>query len=158
MISLHWRGKPMTDIETVVGYIRETTTSGGLTVECWFDKKKYLTVEEKKELGLYDEIMTKDQLALTLEGRIVHAYDSDSDLYRWHYTIFPEHVTDEVLAAERGKMVTPDELEEAAKAIKAIKLAEEAAKAAKAAEEADSARNAKTSGSSKQFAAAAKAG
>ena len=33
MISLHWRGKPMTDIETVVGYIRETTTSGGLTVE-----------------------------------------------------------------------------------------------------------------------------
>ena len=40
-ISQNWRGEPLTDYETVVNLIAQTTTTTGLKVSCRLDRRKY---------------------------------------------------------------------------------------------------------------------
>jgi len=40
-ISMNWRGRPLTDYQTVVNLIASTTTKTGLTVKVRLDKRKY---------------------------------------------------------------------------------------------------------------------
>jgi transposase len=42
-ISLNWRGEPLTDYETVVNLIAQTTTTTGLKVSCQLDRRRYPT-------------------------------------------------------------------------------------------------------------------
>ncbi len=42
-ISMNWRGKPLTDIRTIVELIAATTTTTGLTVQCAYDPGWYPT-------------------------------------------------------------------------------------------------------------------
>jgi hypothetical protein len=45
-ISMNWRGRPLTDIRTIVELIAATTTSTGLSVHCAYDPNWYLTGEK----------------------------------------------------------------------------------------------------------------
>lgn len=56
-ISRSWEGKPLIDIETVVNYISNTTTKGGLKVECRVDPRIY-----KKGKKVPDETMANIDL------------------------------------------------------------------------------------------------
>ena len=40
-ISSNWRGEPLTDYETVVNLISNTTTTTGLKVSCKLDRRRY---------------------------------------------------------------------------------------------------------------------
>ena len=56
-ISSNWRGEPLTDYETVVKLIANTTTSRGLTVNCRLDRRKYppgrrITDDEMKAVNI----------------------------------------------------------------------------------------------------------
>ena len=42
-ISQNWRGEPLTDYETVVNLIAQTTTTTGLKVSCQLDRRRYPT-------------------------------------------------------------------------------------------------------------------
>jgi transposase len=42
-ISINWRGKPLTDIRTIIELIAATTTTTGLTVQCAYDPNWYPT-------------------------------------------------------------------------------------------------------------------
>ena len=44
-ISMNWRGRPLTDIATIVQLIAATTHTGGLTVRCAYDPNWYPTGE-----------------------------------------------------------------------------------------------------------------
>jgi len=71
-ISMNWRGRPLTDYQTVVNLIASTTTKAGLTVKVRLDKKTY-------QRGIKvspDEI---NQLALRQ-----HEFHGE-----WNYTIKP---------------------------------------------------------------------
>lgn len=52
-ITRNWEGKPLIDIETVVNYISNTTTKGGLKVSCNVDTRTY-----EKGKKVTDEVMT----------------------------------------------------------------------------------------------------
>ena len=119
-ISIHTRGKPYYNIETVLKYMNETTTITGLEVFCWFDPEKYLTNEEKIAQGL--QVTTGDELAETLNGRIVHAFGDDTDLYKWHCLILPERETEAVLEARRLELLPDSEAELLAGDIAAAKV------------------------------------
>jgi hypothetical protein len=45
-ISMNWRGRPLTDIATIVQLIAATTHQGGLTVHCAYDPNWYPTGEK----------------------------------------------------------------------------------------------------------------
>jgi Rhodopirellula transposase DDE domain len=45
-ISMNWRGRPLTDIRTIVELIAATTTKTGLTVQCAYDPNWYPTGEK----------------------------------------------------------------------------------------------------------------
>jgi len=56
-ISLNWRGEPLTDYETVVNLISNTTTTTGLKVSCRLDRRRYpvgrkVSDEEWKKINL----------------------------------------------------------------------------------------------------------
>jgi hypothetical protein len=56
-ISSNWRGEPLSDYETVVKLIANTTTSKGLTVTCRLDRRKYppgtrITDDEMKAVNI----------------------------------------------------------------------------------------------------------
>ncbi len=42
-ISMNWRGRPLTDIRTIVELIAETTTQTGLSVQATYDPGWYAT-------------------------------------------------------------------------------------------------------------------
>ena len=86
-ISMHWKGKPFLTIQHVARYISETTTKTGLKIQCWFDKKRYLTNAEKREIG--EDVLTRKQLDELEKGRIVHPYSRENDMYKWNYTVYP---------------------------------------------------------------------
>jgi hypothetical protein len=71
-ISLNWEGKPLRSLELMLGYIRGTTTSTGLTVQAFLDEGVYrkglkASREDMKRLNInYHEICP-----------------------RWNYTISP---------------------------------------------------------------------
>jgi hypothetical protein len=71
-ISINWRGKPLTSLETVIELISHTTTKGGLTVTAVPDTNTY-----EKGIKISDEEMKK----LNLERHEFHG--------EWNYTMKP---------------------------------------------------------------------
>lgn len=71
-ISINWAGKPLRSLPLMLGYIRGTTTTTGLTVEAMLDEETY-PKGQKVDPG--------EMAQLHLE--------SDPDLPRWNYTISP---------------------------------------------------------------------
>jgi transposase len=72
-ISINWRGRPLTDIRTIVELIAATTTKTGLTVQCTYDPGWYPTGVK----------ITKQQLdAVPLQAHDWHG--------EWNYTITPK--------------------------------------------------------------------
>ncbi len=59
-ISMNWRGRPLTNYETIVNLISNTTTKNGLKINCMLDKSKYqtgikITDEQMQNLRLTKE-------------------------------------------------------------------------------------------------------
>jgi Rhodopirellula transposase DDE domain len=71
-ISIHWRGRPLVDYETVVGLIGATTTATGLTVTARLDLDEYPT-----GVSVPDAVMAQ----LALQPHDVHP--------QWNYTLLP---------------------------------------------------------------------
>lgn len=74
-ISKNWAGKPLESYETVIKYIRSTTTSGGLKVNAWLSLKRY----EKGE-----EISNVEMKRLMVAGH--------QTLPAWNYTLTPSRM------------------------------------------------------------------
>ncbi len=72
-ISQNWKGKPLTDYEVIINFIKNTKTDKGLEIFARLDKKEY-----KKGLKFSDEDMEKIKL-------IPHQTHPG-----WNYTILPE--------------------------------------------------------------------
>ena len=72
-ISINWRGKPLTSLETIIELISHTTTEEGLTVMAVKDTNNYPT-------GL--KVSDEDMAALNLTS---HPFHGD-----WNYTIQPQ--------------------------------------------------------------------
>ena len=72
-ISQNWRGEPLTDYETVVNLIAQTTTTTGLKVSCRLDRRRYPTGRK-----ISDEEWDKINL---------HRDDFHGD---WNYEIRPQ--------------------------------------------------------------------
>jgi len=71
-ISKNWAGTPLRTLEIMLGYIRGTTTTTGLTVKAHLDE------------GIYrkgQKVTTEDVKKLNLEPHVMHP--------RWNYTIRP---------------------------------------------------------------------
>jgi Rhodopirellula transposase DDE domain len=71
-ISIHWRGRPLVDYETVVSLIGATTTDAGLTVSAQLDTDDYPT-----GVVVPDEVMAQ----LALHPHATHP--------QWNYTLLP---------------------------------------------------------------------
>jgi hypothetical protein len=71
-ISIHWRGRPLVDYETVVSLIGATSTATGQTVTARLDLDQYPT-----GVSIPDAVMAQ----LALHPRAVHP--------RWNYTLAP---------------------------------------------------------------------
>jgi hypothetical protein len=71
-ISIHWRGRPLVDFETVVGLIGATTTTTGLTVTARLDLDEYPT-----GVSVPDAVMAQ----LALQPHALHP--------QWNYTLLP---------------------------------------------------------------------
>ena len=69
-ISMNWRGRPLTDIRTIVELIATTTTKTGLAVQCAYDPNWYPTGEKITDTD-YESILLRR-----------HDWHSD-----WNYTI-----------------------------------------------------------------------
>ena len=71
-ISINWRGKPLTSLETIVNLIGATTTKSGLEVYARLDQSAYP-----------DKVKVSDAelAAVQLEGDVFHP--------EWNYTIKP---------------------------------------------------------------------
>ena len=87
--TIHCKGKPFLDIEHVAHLFNETTTKTikPLKVTCWFDRKKYKTLAEKKADG--EPVLTRAQLDKMAQGRIYHPFDNSTSMYKWNYTVYP---------------------------------------------------------------------
>lgn len=71
-ISSNWRGEPLSDYETVVQLIANTTTAKGLTVTCRLDRRKY-------PAGI---IISNDQMkTVNIKPSVFHG--------EWNYSINP---------------------------------------------------------------------
>jgi hypothetical protein len=71
-ISTNWRGEPLTDYETIVRLIANTTTAKGLKVTCTLDHRKYQTGKT-----VTDEEMKR----ICIKPDLFHG--------EWNYTILP---------------------------------------------------------------------
>jgi hypothetical protein len=71
-ISIHWRGRPLVDYETVVSLIGATSTTAGLTVTARLDLQEYPT-----GVSVPDAVMAH----LALQPHAVHP--------QWNYTLAP---------------------------------------------------------------------
>ena len=72
-ISTNWRGEPLTDYETIVRLIANTTTATGLRVTCRLDRRKYAVGRK-----ISDEQMKRVNVV------------QDKFHGEWNYTIVPE--------------------------------------------------------------------
>jgi hypothetical protein len=72
-ISINWRGKPLTSLETIIELLSHTTTTKGLTVTAVIDKNSYPT-----KIKISDEEM--QQLSI-----VRHEFHGD-----WNYTVKPQ--------------------------------------------------------------------
>ena len=73
-ISMNWRGRPLTDIRTIVELIASTKTKTGLTLQCAYDPNWYPTGVK----------ITDQQLAAV--PLTPHQWHGE-----WNYTISPRH-------------------------------------------------------------------
>ena len=71
-ITMNWRGRPLTDIRTIVELIAATTTTTGLAVQCAYDPNWYPTGEKISDTDF--------------ESIHLHRHDWHGD---WNYTIRP---------------------------------------------------------------------
>jgi transposase len=71
-ISINWRGRPLTDIRTIIELISATTTRSGLTVQAVYDPNWYPTGEK---------ITNAEMKTLPITG---HAWHGE-----WNYTLTP---------------------------------------------------------------------
>jgi hypothetical protein len=71
-ISIHWRGRPLVDYETVVSLIGTTTTTAGLTVTARLDRDDYPTGVTVSDSALAQ---------LALQRHAIHPH--------WNYTLLP---------------------------------------------------------------------
>ena len=71
-ISMNWRGRPLTDLRTIVELIASTKTKTGLTVQCAYDPNWYPTGEK---------ISDRDYAAIPLRPHDWHG--------EWNYDIAP---------------------------------------------------------------------
>ena len=71
-ISTNWRGEPLTDYETIVRLIANTTTAMGLQVTCQLDRRKYAVGRRVSDVEMKRIRIVKD----TFHGE-------------WNYTILP---------------------------------------------------------------------
>jgi hypothetical protein len=76
-ISINWAGKPLRSLELMLGYIRGTTTSTGLTVRASLDEGVY-----KKGL----KVSRADMELLNVKPHEVCP--------QWNYTISPRNLSD----------------------------------------------------------------
>lgn len=72
-ISINWRGKPLTSLETIIELLSKTTTKQGLTVTAVIDKNKY-------PIGIKVSDAEMSQLTIT----------RDEFHGEWNYTIRPQ--------------------------------------------------------------------
>ncbi len=94
-LSNNWKGKPFIDIEHVLSYVN-STRNRSLTVQGWFDTKRYLTNKEKKDAGL--PVTTRAELEKKADGRIIHEYPK-GEMYKLNYTVWPSSYTAQSTAA-----------------------------------------------------------
>jgi len=71
-ISTNWRGEPLTDYETIVRLIANTTTGTGLRVTCRLDRRKYAVGRRISDEEMEDVNIVRDKF---------HG--------EWNYTIVP---------------------------------------------------------------------
>ena len=71
-ISTNWRGEPLTDYETIVRLVANTTTATGLHVTCRLDRRKYAVGKKVSEAQMKSIQLVKDEF---------HG--------EWNYTINP---------------------------------------------------------------------
>ena len=71
-ISTNWRGEPLTDYETIVRLIANTTTATGLQVTCRLDRRKYAVGRK-----ISDEEMKRVKIV------------KDKFHGEWNYTLLP---------------------------------------------------------------------
>jgi hypothetical protein len=90
LISINWRGRPLTDYQVLVQTIAATTTRCGLTAEAVLDTNTYPT-------GV--RISAAQQKAIPLQKYAFHG--------EWNYTIhpgpIPESVRNKAIALEQTK-------------------------------------------------------
>jgi len=72
-ISINWKGKPLTDYEVIINFIKNTTTDKGLKIFARLDKKKY-----EKGKKFLDKEMEKINI-------LYHHFHPE-----WNYTISPK--------------------------------------------------------------------
>jgi len=73
VISMNWRGKPLTSLEVIVSLIGNTTTETGLKITCGEDKNVY---------GLGEKVSDEDMANLNIRYNNFHP--------EWNYAIFPQ--------------------------------------------------------------------
>jgi hypothetical protein len=83
-ITMNWRGRPLTNYETVVALIAATKTSKGLQVNAELDTAKY-------PLGVH--MSSKEMKHLSLEGNLFHG--------DWNYVLRPR--TPELIAEAKSR-------------------------------------------------------
>lgn len=86
-----WEGKPLENLETVVGYINQAKTKKGLTVKCEINSRIYLTEKKKAEMIKDGKTPSGIINAKELEKDLccTHAAFDDKSLKSWNYTIKP---------------------------------------------------------------------
>jgi len=79
-ISKNWAGRPLDSFETVLKYLRTTTTSTGLKVTAHYVRKKYQKGERvsKKQMNEPQDQCHK------LNGKVLNSYDAAS----WQFYVF----------------------------------------------------------------------
>ena len=90
-VTKAWTARPLKNLETVLGYVSQTRTAAGLTVECSIDSKVYLTEKKKAALlkdgkvpyGIINPAVMAADLCLK------QAEFEDSDMRKWNYKIIP---------------------------------------------------------------------
>ena len=60
-ISMNWRGRPLTNYETIVNLISNTTTKNGLKINCDLDESKYQTGIKITDEQMQDLRLTKEK-------------------------------------------------------------------------------------------------
>ncbi|HKB36182.1 MAG TPA: hypothetical protein VKD72_06990 [Gemmataceae bacterium] len=77
-ISRNWAGQPLVSYETVLKFIRATTSETGLRCRAWLDNEEYPT-----------------KVKVSKEQQRTIRWGQHKALPRWHYTIRPRKMPSE---------------------------------------------------------------